>query len=161
MNRLIPLALLISLPALAADEIGTTHKIGIGLGGAVLSNGITAKLYLSPSTAVQGILGQYCYYGTCLTNSTSMNVDFLQEVGMLAEVENAGSLFWSVGAGAGMILVGTYQSTWISGVVELGWHFEKFPLEITTGWRPTWSLGNTYMSGMNFNGGSGAIRYFF
>lgn len=158
MNRLIPLALLMSLPAIAADEIGTTHKIGIGLGGTNMAQGFTGKLYLSPTTAVQGVLGQYGMYGT--TSGTSMSVDFLQEVGSLAEVDNTGRLFWGVGAGAGLILFGGSQTMGISGVVELGWHFEQFPLEITTDWRPTLYFGDAYLTGMYYRGG-GAIRYFF
>ena len=157
--RLIPLAFFLSFPAQAADTIGSTQKFGVGLGGGSLANGITAKLYIHPTAALQGVLGQYGSYGT--NSGFSMSADFIREIGSLAEVENVGRLFWSVGAGVGIVISGDTQTFGASGVMEFGWHFERFPLEVTTDWRPTFYLGDGHMGGLYFRYGGGAIRYFF
>lgn len=152
-------ALLFSMQAQATDDIGTERKLGLGLGGGSLANGITGKLYLSPNTAVQGVLGQFGNYGT--NSGISMSADFIQEIGSLAEVDDVGRLFWGVGAGAGLVLSGDVTSIGVSGVVEIGWHFERFPLEVTTDWRPTMYLSDGPLTGLYFRYGGGAIRYFF
>ncbi len=47
----------------------------------------------------------------------------------------------------------------LSGVVELGWHFHDFPLELVLDWRPTLILGES--SGLYLYGMGAAMRYFF
>ena len=147
--------LLLSTSAMAG-QIGTSKKIGIGLGGGTMTSGFTAKLYLSQKTAIQGVVGVSSW-------GTSVGVDFIKEFKPLWK-PRFGQLIWGVGAGAGALLynVGKDSATIIgvSGVIQLGWHFESVPIELITDWRPTFYIGD-YIGGLSFNGGGGAIRWYF
>ena len=154
---LIAAAMVLSTAAPAsAKVIGKDAKFGVGLGGGALTSGLTAKMYLSDSTAVQAVAGITGW-------GVSFGADFIKEFGSLFD-HRLGTLKWGVGGGAGVVLysVGTYSSTiiGISGVVQLSWHFKSFPLEIVTDWRPTYFIGD-YIGGVYLGGGGGAIRYYF
>jgi hypothetical protein len=107
------------------------------------------------------VVGQYAYYGYYGAGGITLGVDFIQEMGSLVEVPNAGRLFWGIGAGGGMVMAGSASAIGVSGVFELGWHFESYPIELTSDWRPTYYLGNAFLSGLYSGYGGGAIRYFF
>ena len=148
--------LLVALP-LFADSIGASKSLGIGLGGGTSTSGLTAKYYLGKTTALQGFVGLHA------GNGTSLGADYIMEFPDLA-AGSAGRLFWGAGLGAGLLLysVGNNSGAHIgvSGVVELGWHFASFPLELIADWRPTFWIGD-HFSGLHFEGGGGAIRWFF
>ena len=140
-----------------AADIGTSKKTGVGVGGGTATSGITGKMYLGPTTAIQGFVGLHG------SNGTSLGVDYILEMPDLA-AGSAGRVLWGAGAGAGVLLysVGNNSATVIgvSGIVQLGWHFNAFPLEIIADWRPTFWIGD-FFGGLNLGGGGGAIRWFF
>ncbi len=150
----VALTLLAASPALA-DMHG--KKLGVGVGGGTIANGLTAKYYLTENTALQVMLGQRFRHGV------SVGADYVMEFAPLAK-GGAGRLFWGAGVGAGLLLydVGVNQSNIIgvSGIVELGWHFQALPLELIVDWRPTYFIGD-YLDGLWLGGGGGAIRWYF
>lgn len=150
------MVLLATAPAFAADVIGNGKNFGVGGGGGRMTSGLTAKYYLSPTTAVQGVVGLGGW-------GTSVSADFIKEFPTLAE-GSAGRLFWGAGVGAGAVMynVGSNSATilGVSGVIQLGWHFASFPLELVSDWRPTFFIGD-YIGGLWWGGGGGALRWFF
>ncbi len=156
MLSLLATLLLISSTA-AAAEIGGAKRLGVGLGGGTTTSGLTVKYYLAPTTAVQVFLGQRWKYGN------SIAADYIMEFGPLAQGA-PGRLFWGAGVGAGLLLYSRNNQSAsviaISGVLQLGWHFKQFPLELIADWRPTFYIGD-YADGLWLGGGGGAIRWFF
>ncbi len=144
--------LALATPALA-DDIGTSKKIGVGVGGGTLSSGLSGKMYLKEDFAVQATVG--AGWGTAI------GVDVVKEF-PINEYE-PGRLFWGAGAGAGTWLVSGYGGNIfaVSGIVQLGWHFKDMPLEVTTDIRPTFFTGDYLYSGLYLGGGGGAVRYYF
>lgn len=156
MLSLLATALLVSSSA-AAAEIGSAKRLGIGLGGGTTTSGLTAKYYLAPTSAVQVFVGQRLKYGN------SISADYIMEFGPLAKAA-PGKLFWGAGVGAGLLMYNRdkHRSNLvaISGVLQIGWHFSQFPLELIADWRPTFYIGD-YDDGLWLGGGGGAIRWFF
>ncbi len=113
----------VSLAALPAHAdmgpIGTTKKIGAGVGGGSLAYGFSPKMYLTEDLAVQGAIG-FSGWGM------NIGVDGLKTMGTPIDIA-AGLLWWGIGAGASAVLyrVGTYSATVVGGSVfgEVGWHF--------------------------------------
>jgi hypothetical protein len=149
----------VSLSSVAwADEstaIGTSKTLGIGVGGGSFTYGISPKLFLSQTDAVQGSIG-WTLYGL------NVGADYLRQLGT-AISNPAGRLWYGVGAGAELLM---YDYLGLSGaqigvaaVGELGWHFRSLPLEITGSIRPTFYIGD-YFSGFTVAGG-GAVRWYF
>ena len=121
-----------------------------------MASGLSAKLYLGESSAVQAAVGINGW-------GISMGADYVQSLGNLMD-DDSGKLFWGVGGGASLVLydVGIVSSTVIgfNAVVELGYHFKSFPLEIVIDYRPTFFLGDV-IGGLDFTGAGGAIRWYF
>lgn len=153
---LIAASMLLCGPAWAND-IGGGKRLGVGLGGGTTTSGLTAKYYLGKRSAVQVFLGQRFAYGN------SIGADYILEFPTLAQGA-PGRLFWGVGAGVGLLLYNRTGDTanvlGLSGVLQLGWHFRQFPLELIADWRPTLFVGD-YAGGLWFGGGGGAVRWYF
>lgn len=165
MRRILPVLVLslgLVLPALAHAEttpFATTGRLGLGFGGGSMASGLSGKFYLSQALAVQASLGLWAGYGW------SVGADAILEMPQIWKNE-AVSINWNVGAGAGVGFHSAYYSAYYSangteisvgGVAGLGIQFSQFPVELTAELRPTLFLGNT---GFDFGSG-GAIRYFF
>lgn len=139
-----------------AGSIGKDSTFGIGLGGGTLTSGVTGKYYLGETTALQAVVGINGW-------GMSFGADFIKEFGALYTAP-AGRLFWGAGAGGGVIMysLGTQSAAivGVSGVVQLGWHFNSFPIEVVSDWRPTFLVGD-YIGGLYLGGGGGAVRWFF
>jgi hypothetical protein len=151
-------ALALTLGAVAAQaQIGQAKRLGVGLGGGTLTSGLSGKYYLSPTSAVQAVVGSRFGWGL------SAGADYIVEFPALAE-GSAGRLFWGAGAGAGLVLYDAGGKSGavigVAGVIELGWHFKAFPLELVTDWRPTFFIGDA-LSGLWLGGGGGAVRWYF
>lgn len=141
-----------------ASEVGTSKKLGLGLGGGTVNSGIAGKLFLSDKLALQGVLGSYGGWGY------GLDVDAVQQFGSLATHE-AGELVWGLGAGVGLFTwsggVGG-SSLAVSGVGQLAWRFHAVPLEVTAEWRPGFYFGGaTELSGIFLGGSGSAVRWFF
>jgi hypothetical protein len=147
-----------------ASEVGTTKKLGLGLGGGTVNSGLAGKLFLSDKLALQGVVGQYFGYGF------GADVDAVQELGSLFKHE-AGELVWGAGAGVGLTtwetVVGYDQSSSlsVSGIGQLAWRFHAIPAEATLEWRPSVFLnsvpGFSNDSQLFLYGSGGAVRWFF
>lgn len=151
-------------PALAAaDTIGATRKLGVGLGGSSLANGVTAKYYLSSHGALQASAG-VVQSTHAYEDGQSLAVDYVHELGNFWDPPY-GRLFWGLGAG----ILANFHSAMgsrgtdfaIAGVFEVGWHFKDFPLELTVDARPTFYLGDSPETSSLWPYGGGAVRWFF
>jgi hypothetical protein len=141
-----------------ADAFRRGGRIGLGVGGGTIASGLTAKTYIGGRAALQAVVG-FSRWGL------SLGGDFIQEFRPFAQTP-AGDLFGGLGAGAGLVM---YDDTisratvfGISAVLQLGWHFNRVPLELILDWRPTFYFGDfTGLGGFFAGGGGGAIRWFF
>jgi hypothetical protein len=147
-----------------ASEVGTSKKLGLGLGDSAVNSGLAGKLFLSDKLALQGVVGQYFGYGF------GADVDAVQELGSLFKHE-AGELVWGAGGGVGLTTWDTVigyegaSSLSISGVGQLAWRFNALPLEVTAEWRPTFFLTSAPWlsagSNVDIRGSGGAVRWLF
>jgi hypothetical protein len=147
----------------SAEEIGKDLKIGVGVDGGTVANGLSVKYYLAEATAAQVVVGVQEF-------GTSIDAHYIMEFPALYE-SDAGRFFWGAGGGAGVYMYSfdsglpgveevSEMVLSVQGVVELGWHFKSMPLEIISDWRPTFNIGDA-VSGFAAGGGGGAIRWFF
>ena len=147
------IALLFSCSAYAGSPIPTELKTGFGAGWvsserldtALLA--ISAKHYLSPDRAVQGMLGVLPYYGVYSgpeVPKVAIGVDYLQELFQFDLQKwnpNGGVHFVSVGGGGRVELVeNRVIGVGLSGVVEWGTRSPNIPIEFIAEWRPTITL---------------------
>jgi hypothetical protein len=141
-----------------AESFRRGGRLGLGVGGGTLASGLTGKVYLGGRAAFQGVVG-FSRWGL------SLGADYIQEFQPFARTEG-GDLFAGVGVGAGLV---QYRDVFdqasvlgISAVFELGWHFNRVPLELIIDWRPTFYFGDfAELGGFFGGGGGGAIRWFF
>jgi hypothetical protein len=145
------LTVLVAASALA-QEVGSGKKLGLGLAGGYYTNDFTVKYYLSPTSAVQAFVGGYNFEGA------GFAADYVVEKWDLTKID-AGRLFFGAGGGADFWSWGDYSALGIHAVLELGWHFKEFPLEIVADWRPSFFFGD--FAGFGERGGHGAIRWYF
>jgi hypothetical protein len=141
--------------AARADSFARVGRIGVGVGGGTLANGLSAKFYVAPRTALQAVLG-LSHWGL------SFSGDFIKEFRPFVRTP-VGDMFAGVGVGAGLVRYRDFNDeadvVGISGILELGWHFNEVPLELILDWRPTYYFGD-FIGGFFFGGGGGAIRWF-
>ena len=138
-----------------SNPIGTSKTFGLGVGGGSLSYGISPKLFLSESRAVQGAIG-WTFYGL------NFGVDYLQVLGTALN-HSAGRLWYGAGVGAEVLMYNYLNQRdveiGVAAVAEVGWHFREFPIEVTGSVRPTFYIGD-YFGGFYVAGG-GAVRWYF
>lgn len=157
---LIALALLLCTTAFAGEAsaavIGTERKLGAGLGGGSLVSGVTGKYYLGDTSAVQAFAGVGGF-------GASVGADYVMEFKPLWEPP-FGRLFWGAGGGVSALFYSFLGNSstviGISGVVELGFHFNAFPVELISDWRPGFYIGD-YFGGVHLGYGGGAVRWYF
>lgn len=162
-----------------AEEGATTGigpgQFGLGLGRGTLASGLTGKMYLSSSTALQahagytngwgwgscrGGRGRYEY--SCSSSyGFGLNVDILNTFTDLVQVP-AGRLFVSAGGGGGLSSGGPYGTGFFAanGLAELGWHFSALPIELVADWRPFIGFGSGGAFFSLFDFGFSARFYF-
>jgi hypothetical protein len=144
--------LALASPALA-DDIGTSKKFGVGVGGGTLLSSVSGKMYLKEDVAVQAILG--------LGWGSSIGIDAVKEFS-IAENERVRT-FWGVGAGASSWVVigsGYAPSLAATGIIEVGAHVKEVPLEFVVDLRPTVFV-NAPVGYSGLGGLGGAVRYYF
>ena len=144
--------------AASAAQIGQGNNIGIGIAAGSLSIGPSLKYYWARTRAVQAVLGYYP------SGAYSLSVDALWEFGPSTR-GGPGRPHFGIGPGVGILssstgFGGTNSIAAISLVLEGGWHFGAFPLELIIGWRPTW-LSNSNGNSSIARYGSGAVRWYF
>lgn len=150
--------LLAAPPRASAAPIGQGNNIGVGVAAGSLSVGPSLKYYWARNRALQAVLGYYP------GGAMSLTVDALWEFGP-ASRGGSGRPHFGIGPGIGLLSTstgfgGTNSLAAISLVLEGGWHFSAFPLELVIGWRPTWLSRSTSTSTFA-RYGSGGVRWYF
>jgi hypothetical protein len=130
-------------------------KFGLGLGGALFGSGLTGKLYLSDKVAGQAFVN----FGYGYWSGFGGNVDAVFEMADLYKNEQFG-LNWNVGVGAAVWTGATYFGAGPEAFIGLRAYLKQVPLEVTVEYKPVLLFGSTYFGGF-WNGGGGAIRYYF
>ena len=150
------LILALSIPVAASAQSGASFahagKLGLGVGGGVLTNGLSGKFYLSDMLAAQAVLGLWYGFGA------SASVDVILEMPKIYDIEPF-SANWNVGVGGSAVL-GSGIIVGAQGVVGVAAQLKQFPVEIVAELRPTLLLGSNVWSGFYFGGG-GHVRYYF
>jgi hypothetical protein len=149
------------LPASAqAKTVGKDLRLGLGVGAGTLMSGISVKQYLSPKTAVQGLLGTSGF-------GIGGGADIVLTQSVLWKSPEA-SIRWGFGAGLGFASHGfsrfSGQFIDLTAVLELVLHLKSMPLEISTDFRPGFMRGvgeSSSSSFLHLGGGGGAIRWYF
>lgn len=123
------LMLAMSSPAAAADKVRGNIGIGVGRGTGVW--GLSGKLYMGESTAVQAVVGGH-------SNYLGLSADLLLEMPALADL-GALEIAWSLGAGAGVGLSDSNLNLGVAGVAGLEFNFSiipSLPFDLVLEWRP-------------------------
>jgi hypothetical protein len=146
------LGLLFAAPALAADTVG------IGLGSATLSSGVSAKWHAKSGSGLQLVVGPWGTGPSNFGNSTlAVNLDGIRDmpkIGNLGPVD----VGWSLGGGAGVAFASS-PTVAASGVVGLNLKLQPVPLELALEYRPVlWILPS--INGELLNA-SGHLRWWF
>ncbi len=140
-----------------ASQIGRTLRTGVGFGAGTLTYGVSGKVYLTQSDAIQGVVGDYWGWGI------AFGADYVRHVAQLFQAPGLGEFYAYVGGGGSAYLYDNVNSATLFGVSAIGgvaWHFGAIPVEITAEWRPTFLIGD-YIGGFYPGGGGGAIRWYF
>lgn len=147
-----------------STTIGGGKDVGLGLGTGLFTSGLTGKFYLDNESAIQAFIGDFGHYGRTYCSygcGFSLSVDYVNEFSTLAEAD-PGRLFLGAGGG-GAIYSPAAPFTGVgfaaNALVELGWHFKDFPLELVLDLRAAFDFGP--FADLFFIHGGGAIRFYF
>lgn len=122
-----------SSSALAADEV--RGSFGIGLGSSTTAYGLSAKLYLDPAFAIQGVVG-------IRNESIGLSVDALYEMPALFR-NSALEIAWNVGAGPGVYITDDSLGAAVAFVAGLEFNFlfiPSLPFDLVVEYRPSLSV---------------------
>ena len=137
-------------------NIHASKKFGLGFGGGAYSSGLTGKVFLGNSLAVQAFASFGWYWGF------DVGADVMYQ-GKQIWTNGDFGLNWEAGAGA-FIAPGYGAAIGVNGVVGLSLQYRPLPVEVTADIRPTFTFGSwnawTGYSPFYVSGG-GAIRYYF
>jgi hypothetical protein len=155
MLSLITVLTLFSSSARAEDPSG--GNFGLGIGGGMISTGISGKYYQGP-VAFQGVVGWWGL-GREGTDALGLNLDFLKEQPSFAGGGPL-QLGWNYGLGGGAVIVdGGGLGLGASGIAGLEFLIQPVPLDIVLEYRPgLWIVPDVNLDLVNF---SGHIRYYF
>ena len=141
-----------------SSKIGRSLRTGAGFGASALTYGVTGKLYLTDSDALQGVVGNYW------SNGIAFSADYVRHIAKLGQAPVLGEFYAYLGAGGNAVLydngVNSTTAFGVSGVVGVAWHLGILPVELTAEWRPTFLIGD-YIGGPHLEGGGGAVRWYF
>lgn len=165
MRKLIPsllatfVVLAVATPARAERPIHSSGRFGIGLGGGTISNGLSAKYYMTAGTAIQANLGSYGNGGDRADfGGFAASADFLLERGPLTTTGYF-SLDWSFGLGAGVGVRDSNTGIAAAGVLGLELNFTVIPIDLVLEYRPTLGISpDVDFEPVDF---SGHLRFYF
>lgn len=124
-------------------------KLGVGLGAGSRISGISAKYWLSDTSALQVVLGGAYAYGY---TGAGLSVDYLVEMPPVFDHE-AFNITWSAGLGVGTYTYNGYgNGLTVSGVGGLEFNLKELPVEVAIEYRP-----GIYISNGIFNVVAGAV----
>jgi hypothetical protein len=151
------LTLLALLSPLAQAEAPSSGDFGLGLGGGMISTGISGKVYQGP-VAFQGVVGWWGL-GREGADALGLNLDLLKEQPSFAGGGPL-KLGWNYGLGGGAVIVdGGGLGLGASGVAGLEFLIQPIPLDVVLEYRPgLWIVPDVDLDLINF---SGHIRYYF
>jgi hypothetical protein len=142
--------------AVPKGRIGTQQKIGLGIGGGTMTNGVTGKIFLNRKNAIQGFAGIGKW-------GLAFGGGYVRTIGTLWK-GRPGRCFWSLGLDASVMLYDEQPSTFhllsVSAIIELGWHTSAVPLEVILDYRPSFFIGEIH-PGLKLNVAGAALRWFF
>jgi len=142
------LALALTLTGTAAAEpVRSPGRFGLGIGSATLSNGLSAKYFLSKQHALQFNLGEFGGGGFdnrwSRFDGIGLGVDYLFEMPDIVRAGQAFDLAWNIGVGAGLGFDDDdgKDDHWHTGfavafIVGLELNFIPAPFDIVIEWRP-------------------------
>ena len=145
-----------STASAGVTNIHANKKFGLGFGGGAYSSGITGKVFLNNTLAVQAFASFGWYWGL------EVGADVMYQGKQLWTNGDLG-LNWEAGAGA-FIAPGFGAAVGVNGVVGLSLQYRPIPVELTADIRPTLSFGSwSAWAGYSpfYVSGGGAIRYYF
>lgn len=135
--------------------LASPGRVGVGLGGSTLSNGITGKLYITEALAAQATVGWWLGAGF------SVSADVIVERALYKVPELSVQGYLGAGPSIGFFsVVNNATVIGVSGVGGVGLHVAEVPIEVALELRPTVLVGNQFWNGFYFGGG-GAIRWYF
>jgi hypothetical protein len=159
MNRFLFAAAISATAVASADaHAGAPHRsagsTGIGLGAGTWGGGVSAKHFLSQSSAVQGVVGIGDFSG----ESLQVNADYLVERPSFAGGQDI-DVAWNFGAGAGLALGSSNLGLGISGIVGIEFALVPVLLDLVLEYRPTIGV----LPGLGFDpvNFTGHLRWFF
>ena len=120
----------LSSSVFAADEV--RGSFGIGVGSSTTAYGLSAKLYLDPSFAIQGVVG-------LRNDSIGLSIDALYEMPALFR-NNALELAWNVGFGPGVYITDDTLGAAVAFVAGLEFNFlfiPSLPFDLVLEYRPS------------------------
>ncbi len=143
--------------ASAGSGIGRARRLGVGVAGSSRDagpSGLSLKYFFRRRVAAQATLG---WYGG---GRLGVNLDGVAEIGSGIRVGGAGTVTVAVGAGVFALLGNQNNSLYsVNGVLEVGWRFARFPLEVVLGWRPAYRFDIT--PALTPRSSGAAVRWFF
>ncbi|MCC6623261.1 MAG: hypothetical protein IT385_18525 [Deltaproteobacteria bacterium] len=135
--------------SVAAEPIRTPGRFGLGIGSGTLSNGLSAKYFMSKQDALQFHLGEFGGGGfehrwRRFDDGIGLGVDYLFEMPDIARAGRAFDLAWNVGGGIGLGFDDDDRDDrddWDFGlavafVLGLEFNFIPIPIDIVIEWRP-------------------------
>ena len=156
-------ALALAATPAAADNkpIHNAGRIGIGLGGGTIANGLSGKYYTGAKFAFQANLGTVGGRGGDRfkdNGGIAVSLDGLVENGPLTTTEHF-SLDWSYGLGVGFGSHNDATAIAVAGVVGLELNLTVIPLDVVLEYRPQLGLDpDVEFDPVDF---SGHIRFYF
>lgn len=131
----------------SAKPIRTPGRFGLGLGSATLSNGLSAKYFMSKQDALQFNLGEFGGHGfehrwRRFDDGLGLGVDYLFEMPDIVRAGRAFDLAWNVGGGLGLGFDDDDNNNdddvafALAFVLGLEFNFIPIPIDIVIEWRP-------------------------
>src|SRR5690554_5013686 len=102
----------------ATNEFAQSGRLGLGFGSGRVTNGVSAKYFLSESMALQGVVGSYGGWGAWGWGGLGLSADLLFEMPSLVGNKDI-NVNWNVGAGASAGIGNNYQTVGVSGVAGI------------------------------------------
>ncbi|MCC6623265.1 MAG: hypothetical protein IT385_18545 [Deltaproteobacteria bacterium] len=129
----------------SAEPIRSPGRFGLGIGSATLSNGLSAKYFMSKQHALQFNLGVFGGGGAehrwSRFGGLGLGVDYLFEMPDIVRAGEAFDLAWNLGAGVGLGFDDDANDDWdtalgVSFILGLEFNFIPIPIDLVIEWRP-------------------------
>ena len=140
-------AVVSSGPSTHAEPIRSPGRFGLGLGSGTLTNGLSAKYFMSREDALQFNLGEFGGHGFRHRwhrfDGVGVGIDYLREMPDIVRAGRAFDLAWNFGGGLGLGFDDHDDTDHddvafaLAFVLGLEFNFIPIPLDIVLEWRPS------------------------